>query len=229
MKSRETLAADVKISDKKLGKFLFEVVNAADDQLIDGCQDYFFHLYSRFFPSAQTDIQDLLRFIGRRLNSQKAILPEMPQIYYRAVIEELRDWLRTIWVAEDNYTAEWRLFNLQLQLHRIMDADNYRWKDKNLQPPPLAAPITQAFRYLHGRFDRLKRCGNPGCKDPFFIAQKGKQSYCSPECAGVAQKEYKRRWWKNSGTSWRESRRKRKQSKSVRRKAVMQRRKRKPA
>jgi hypothetical protein len=225
---RKTLAVDHKIPERKLRTFLLDVVNA-DEQSVDGTVDYFFSHYSQFFPSKETDIKALLPFMGRRMTSKEGLQLESRQVYYRAMIGELRDSLRAIWDAEDEYTAEWRVFNLQLQSHRITDAKNYQWRDKNLRPPPLDTPISQALHYLHRNFDKLRRCGNADCKTPYFIADRGKQSYCSVECAGVAQKEYKRRWWKNSGPSWRESRRKKTQSKPLDRKKIMQHRKKKPA
>lgn len=204
MKGTNTLAADK--SDQELRTFLLDVVNA-QDQLNDGTADYFFSRYPSFFPSKETDTKALLPLLGRRMTSPEGLLLEGRQILHRAVIGEMREWLRAIWDAEDDYTKEWRLFNLQLHLHRVTDLSKYPGKGKSLQPPPLQAPINQALRYLHRSSRRLKKCGNKDCKTPYFIADKGKQVYCSGECAAVAQKTYKRRWWKKEGPEWRKSRR----------------------
>jgi hypothetical protein len=217
MKSRKTLATDKK-SDQELRGFLLDVVNA-EDQLTDGTADYFFSRYPSFFPSKETDIKALLPFLGRRMTSPEGLLLEGRQILYRAIIGETREWLRAIWDAEDDYTKQWRLFNLQLHLHRVTDLNKYPGKGKNLQPPPLQVPMNQALRYLHRSFGRLKKCGNKDCKTPYFIADKGKQAYCSGECSAVAQKIYKRRWWKEEGPEWRAARhRKKKLNKSAQRK-----------
>lgn len=222
MKSRKTLATDK--SDQELRGFLLDVVNA-EDQLTDGTADYFFSRYPSFFPAKETDIKALLPFLGRRMTSPEGLLLEGRQILYRAIIGEMREWLRAIWDAEDDYTREWRLFNLQLHLHRVTDLNKNPGKGKYLQPPPLQAPINQALRYLNRNFSRLKKCGNKDCKTtPYFIADKGKQVYCSAECSGVAQKICKRRWWRKEGPEWRKSRRtKEKPNKPAPRKAPISR------
>jgi len=63
----------------------------------------------RFFPAKETDIKALLPFLGRRMTSPEGLLLEGRQILYRAIIGEMREWLRAIWDAEDDYTREWRL------------------------------------------------------------------------------------------------------------------------
>ena len=40
----------------------------------------------------------------------------------------------------------------------------------------------------------LRVCKLPSCLHPYFLAQHGKEQYCSPECANEAQSEWKRRW-----------------------------------
>ncbi len=201
MRRAKALASNKK-TDHELKTFLLDVVNA-EDKMTDGASEYFFSRYPAFFPSKETDIKALLPFLGRRMTSPEGILLESRQVYYRAIIAEMRDWLRAIWNAEDEYTAEWRLFLLQSHLHQVTGI-----KSRSLlEPPPPEVPINQALRYLRRSLGRLKNCRNQDCRTPFFIADKGKQSYCSVDCAAVAQKEYKRRWWENSGQAWRESRR----------------------
>jgi hypothetical protein len=40
----------------------------------------------------------------------------------------------------------------------------------------------------------LRVCKWPRCQHPNFLAQHGKEQYCSTECANEAQSEWKRRW-----------------------------------
>ena len=49
-----------------------------------------------------------------------------------------------------------------------------------------------------------KVCANQDCLAPYFIAGKTAQRYCSDGCAQVFQREWKRRWWKEKGTKWRQ-------------------------
>jgi hypothetical protein len=48
--------------------------------------------------------------------------------------------------------------------------------------------------------DRLRFCGNPDCPAPYFIARRSTQRYCSESCAGPAERESKRVWWKEHGS-----------------------------
>jgi len=208
MDGDKTLAVGAKTEDKtdlELKTFLLDVVNA-DEQMTDATVEYFFTKHASFFSSKDTDVMALLPFLETRIMSPDKRLLEGQQILYRAVILETQKWLQAIWEAEDEYTAEWRLFHLQRHLNQAMDIANYQWYEKSLQPPPPNAPINQAFRYLRRSFRRLKKCANKDCKTPYFVADRGKQSYCSIECAAVAQKEYKRRWWQKRGPQWRDSR-----------------------
>jgi hypothetical protein len=213
MNSTKLLAMDRK-TDKELKAFLLDLVNA-QDQLVDGTTQQFFRRYPEFFPATKADFRALLPFIGTRVLTSEGSKPFSQVAYSRAVLREMRDWLRAIWGAGDEYTADWRLFNLQRHLHRVTHMNQSY--DKNLQPPPLEVPVNQALRYLRRHLSRLKRCASKDCKTPFFVADRGKQAYCSVECAEVAQREYKRSWWKKSGPAWRNSRRKgRKAAKSRR-------------
>lgn len=65
--------------------------------------------------------------------------------------------------------------------------------------------------------DRMCRCPDPDCPAPYFIAQRRSQRYCSEACAQPAQRELKRRWWREHGGAWRRARRKRRTSGSARR------------
>lgn len=40
----------------------------------------------------------------------------------------------------------------------------------------------------------LRVCERPSCPHPYFLAQHGKERYCSTECAKWAQSEWKKRW-----------------------------------
>jgi hypothetical protein len=47
---------------------------------------------------------------------------------------------------------------------------------------------------------RLAKCGRPECQNPFFVATRRGQKYCSEPCANAAQKEWKRNWWNARGS-----------------------------
>lgn len=55
--------------------------------------------------------------------------------------------------------------------------------------------------------ERLRKCANPNCETPCFVARHLKQLYCSPACAEEGQRAWKRRWWKEHGQEWRKGKR----------------------
>jgi hypothetical protein len=40
----------------------------------------------------------------------------------------------------------------------------------------------------------LRVCERPDCKTPYFLAEHGKERYCSIGCANWAQSNWKKRW-----------------------------------
>jgi hypothetical protein len=58
----------------------------------------------------------------------------------------------------------------------------------------------------------LRYCANPECKEPYFVARRGSQIYCSSPCAEPAQREAKLKWWHERGDA------RRKESSKARRK-----------
>jgi len=59
----------------------------------------------------------------------------------------------------------------------------------------------------------LRFCANSGCKEPYFVARRGSQIYCSSPCAQPAQKEAKIKWWNEHGAKQREKSRGKKKKK----------------
>jgi len=49
-------------------------------------------------------------------------------------------------------------------------------------------------------FQRFRKCGNPECAAPFFIAKRTSQRFCElGECTRYAQNQYALKWWKEKG------------------------------
>lgn len=55
----------------------------------------------------------------------------------------------------------------------------------------------------------LRRCKNPDCPAPRFIALRKNQFYCSSDCAGLIAK---RRWWAAHGEKWRKTQQRKRKS-----------------
>ena len=63
---------------------------------------------------------------------------------------------------------------------------------------------------------RLGVCENyikgESCPTPYFLKYRPTARFCSEACASTAQRESKRRWWKEHGQKWLENRREKKSS-----------------
>jgi hypothetical protein len=53
---------------------------------------------------------------------------------------------------------------------------------------------------------RLRVCKRPDCPTPHFIAGHLKQCFCSDKCAEWGQRQWKQKWWKEHGDTWRAQR-----------------------
>lgn len=61
----------------------------------------------------------------------------------------------------------------------------------------------QAVFLLLGRKRLAKVC--PQCSS-CFLAKRGTQFYCSTDCSEIAERAWKREWWKENGNAWRAKR-----------------------
>jgi len=55
--------------------------------------------------------------------------------------------------------------------------------------------------------EQLRKCENPECAAPYFIARRKDRVFCSEDCAHLIAA---RRWWTKHGNDWRHRRKKRK-------------------
>jgi hypothetical protein len=96
--------------------------------------------------------------------------------------------------------------------------------DDEVPPPPIQvdwkeSSLCVAPRNLHDlvwltllqHSQRLGVCENhlkgEGCPTPYFLKYRPTARFCSEACASTAQRESKRRWWKEHGQEWLEKRR----------------------
>jgi hypothetical protein len=71
---------------------------------------------------------------------------------------------------------------------------NRTWSLRPKEPPP-QTPFEQAAFQFHRVAARARHCNNFDCPAPYFFARRKGQKYCTPKCAGVGEREAKRRWW----------------------------------
>jgi hypothetical protein len=190
-------------SERRWKQFLHDIVNAHKNDF-----DYILKKYANagFLPSKTISERAFAAFrrnelIGKYYTDDK-LIPLIHQEKQKA-LNKLRQGLRSIWSADDDYTAQWRLFSLQDQVSA--DPEMYD-SGVDSQPPPSDRLVYQAFGYLQRKLHMLRTCENPDCETlPFFIADKSRQTHCSDGCAALAQSKYKTRWWKEKGPEWRKA------------------------
>jgi hypothetical protein len=69
------------------------------------------------------------------------------------------------------------------------------------------------FLLMFQKLGSLRRCQNPDCAAPRFIAGRTDQIFCTTDCAALIAK---RRWWAEHGNSWRKKNKKTKKKKAKR-------------
>jgi hypothetical protein len=198
-KSRKTLVKNANFTDQQLKDFILEIVNAAD-HLVDGSDDCLAQQYRQFFPTRDRDIQVLATELSHYedpnhpdpnnpFNRKEAI-----RMLCRSVMGELRKNLRMVWHAGNENAAEWRIFQLQARIH---DRTNFEERKRNLHPPSPDTPIELAIDWVRRNLLALHVCRNPGCRSPFFVANRGQQQFCL-QCVSDSQKAHKRRWYREN-------------------------------
>jgi hypothetical protein len=120
--------------------------------------------------------------------------------------------LREAWVAPNSRDRSWYLFMIRHTYAFAMKCQALgRSRDELLTPqtpeerivlrkmlaaPPEISPLEAALYYLQEAIgDRAKRCGYEGCRNPYFVAEKRWQKYCSEKCATPSNQKAKRKWW----------------------------------
>jgi hypothetical protein len=120
----------------------------------------------------------------------------------------LRRRLQKAWETADARSRRW--YSMQMRVYSWRDANEAFFKVPNSPdvtttifedaPPP--TPFEAALWYFEESIgDRAKKCLNQDCPAPYFIATKRWQKYCSEACAGPANREAKRKWWREYGSS----------------------------
>lgn len=107
--------------------------------------------------------------------------------------------IREIWKEPDVQIKEWGFMRL---------AGTYMIEHTKKVGPvgPDGFLLVLLYALKHVRL--LRYCANPGCKEPYFVARRSSQFYCSSPCAKPAQKEAKLKWWYDHGDARRKKPRK---------------------
>jgi hypothetical protein len=197
-----TLAAE-------LDEFLDEFANASDFDRLS-------RMYGELLP--------------RNLESPhraSLLFPVAPEQARRQALQEYQDLIREAWVVASAGQRRYFVFMLRSRLYEAVLAEAREsipqtvlrsgkgqferksfWKaeySEMLRSLPKTS-FDDAIDRLAGLGGRTKKCGNPACETPYFIAARKSQRYCTDTCANVFQRKAKRAWWQDHGREWREQR-----------------------
>ena len=119
-----------------------------------------------------------------------------------AIVAQLAHYLRRAWDAQDLRHREWYLFEMRREYQiRVLARGDFgnlgepqKARKARAEVPPIT-PLEAALYHLQRLGDRARHCPNPECPAPYFITTKNRQRYCSEKCAGVGERESKRKWW----------------------------------
>jgi hypothetical protein len=157
------------------------------------------------FDWANLKESDLEKFVSR----YRYVFSGLPKVSLFAYQELLRE----AWDAPNSRDRSWYLFMLRHSYAFEMRRRNVEGFSNSdllgpmtperqlalkqlMKAPPEISPIEATLYYLQeGVGDRAKHCGYEGCRNPYFIAEKRWQKYCSEECAAPANRDAKRKWW----------------------------------
>jgi hypothetical protein len=114
------------------------------------------------------------------------------------VIRQMRKYLRLFWIAsgaENEHARDWyihraREYHYRLQISpRVLNEDESkrnRVSEDLLDTPPIRNPIEAALYHLQKRAGRPstapRKCPTDDCEQPYFLANKKGQKFCSLEC-----------------------------------------------
>jgi hypothetical protein len=107
---------------------------------------------------------------------------------------QLQDWVD----AQKEFRNLWRPIKRMNASFDPEDGDSFQYVNGRLTY--LAASWLRVLRLavMTTEGKRLKKCANPECPTPFFIANHLSTRYCTMDCANWAQKRVKREWWNSN-------------------------------
>ena len=136
---------------------------------------------------------------------------QVPKEHLELFAVIVRTTLRRLWTEQDTRQRDWYCYRLR-DVHRQMIRHLEGWLEKTewgsmdtpqrqldyvLQQVPEVSPLEAAVYWLQINHTLMLHCANPLCEAPYFFkAETAKrQVHCSPECADLARRAAKLKWW----------------------------------
>jgi hypothetical protein len=226
-----TRALAVRDFDRRVGQFLLEMLNlnpenrAGWKKFLSRFEDLLpekFKQISQQVSEWQADA-DFSRKLGHPLRTD-GIDELQPDFFERKAAEllpVLRRDLAQAWVQPTESAR--RVAILLVVARYIYLASAAKWPREvwqfylvvfdeslpELPPNPLEDRYLLVLMRALSIAKRMRYCRNLECPAPYFLADRQTQKYCSPTCSEPAQREFKKRWWKEHGSKWRSARNRR--------------------
>lgn len=192
------------INPSRANKFLCELANLHDEERSG---ERFEKRWGQLFlPEIPTSVVRQWAILGEE-EDIASLSAEQQRLRYWLL--PLRDYVRHLWIS-DPRTKNWGVFMILEKFFGF----GFRG--------PMAGPWTSDSQWFQGKdlppesncervFTRLAACTafcqNADCPAPYYFAARRGQKYCSEECAGPTQREFKINWWNEHGAAWRAKRR----------------------
>jgi hypothetical protein len=114
---------------------------------------------------------------------------------------QIKSTLQDIWKEPVPLLKEARLL--------VLAGFEARYEAEEVKSRPIPDGFLMVLLYAVKHAHLLRYCANPACKEPYFVARRGSQIYCSSPCSKPAQREAKVKWWREHGDARRKKSRKR--------------------
>lgn len=138
------------------------------------------------------------------------------------ILRKIRYYLQQFWETQDPHAREWYLYRAReyfwlSRLHQLQPevthwrkqlataetAEQVRiasswlniWAENALDKAPERTAFEESLFHLQQIAGKTRRCPNPTCLAPYFIATKKGQKFCTPECARPTLLASKRTYW----------------------------------
>jgi hypothetical protein len=151
-------------------------------------------------------INDPRRARGLPPAANAATLIHQIHMDFHEALLPTRDALRKIWTEREPISKRWAVLHLAEKHYDLSSS-----KEGATRRTP--TPMSQVLEYLLRANVHTSICANPECPTPYFFPSRPGRKYCEEKCAGPAQREFKRRWWREHGKAWRKQRKSKKASK----------------
>lgn len=202
------------MSSRRLDRFLFEFVNYGWREAgLDRMRAPGSLLAATEFESLEREHRTIqlgrLWFRQRNLNE---MLPQPAGTAGNRVMDEAlnfiiwQNWLRSAWTERSEAVRKNTLLTaLAFRCAAMQKSDGLFINDFNRIVTPMARGdfrtgfwpdgFLQALRRAIEIAPDMRRCGNPDCPRPFFLAKRTTSKYCSLKCGLPAKRTSKARYW----------------------------------